>query len=439
MKKNKLLTVLTVGFALFAMFFGAGNLILPPYIGLKAGADWSLALFGFFITAILSPFLGVVMVAKSGTAFVDLGKRIHPQFINVLALLIILCIGPLVSIPRTGATTFEIGVLPFFPDFNNVLFAIIFFSVVLALSISQTKIVDIIGMVLTPFLLISLLILVLLGVLNPMKMPETPVMTGTELFTFSFVEGYQTLDVLASVIFAGMIIAAVMQSGYASISERINITIWAGVVSTVFLLLIYGGLIYLGATTDYQTQGEVSRTALLLHISHSVLGKKGAFVISIVIALACLTTAIALTSATGAFFEKLTKGKLSYKIGVLLCTVVSILLSINSVDTIISYAINILLFIYPITFAMMLYILVFGKKVKSRQPYIAGIVVAGLVSLISVAENLKLPVSGLYQLKSAIPLSDYSLEWLLPSLVAFLLVAMLSSNSPIEKSANKAE
>ena len=107
--KSKLNTIIMVGFALFAMFFGAGNLILPPFIGLETGSEWLIALAGFFITAIIAPFLGVLMVAKAGTNFTDLRQKTHPLLIKIITLLVILCIGPLVAIPRTAATTFEVG------------------------------------------------------------------------------------------------------------------------------------------------------------------------------------------------------------------------------------------------------------------------------------------------------------------------------------------
>ncbi|CEN34526.1 branched-chain amino acid transport system II carrier protein [Capnocytophaga cynodegmi] len=433
--KNKVVTITTVGFALFAMFFGAGNLILPPLIGLSTGRNWVEALVGFFISAIIAPFLGILVVTKSGTSFTDLGKKVHPKLIDILAVLIILCIGPLVAIPRTGATTFEVGIRPSFPELSNVVFAIIFFAIVLVLSISRTTIVNIIGKFLTPVLLLSLFALIILGVLYPAKPigEEIAGFYSPSAFSVGFTEGYQTLDVLASVIFAGIIISAVVSDGYSSVRERVKITISAGMISTLALLIIYGGLIYLGATSDYLeatgvSPSEISRTNLLLHISTSILGKVGTFVMAIAIAFACLTTAIALTSATGSIFEKMSKDKIPYKLGVTLCTVVSAFISTNSVDSIINYAINILLFIYPIVFTLILYILLFGRIVESKKPFIASIVVTALISLISVLKNLNLNwnLDFLFRIKEQLPLNSYHLEWLLPSLITFVIFTTFS-------------
>ncbi|WP_203970499.1 branched-chain amino acid transport system II carrier protein [Capnocytophaga stomatis] len=431
--KSKIVTITTVGFALFAMFFGAGNLILPPLIGLGTGKDWGEALIGFFISAIIAPFLGILVVTKSGTSFNDLGKKIHPKLINILSVLIILCIGPLVAIPRTGATTFEVGISPSFPELSNIVFAIIFFAIVWVLSISRTTIVNIIGKFLTPILLLSLFALIILGILYPVKPIEQGIegLYSSKAFSVGFAEGYQTLDVLASVIFAGIIISAVVSDGYTSVRERVKITISAGMISTLALLLIYGGLIYLGATSDYLeatgvSPSEISRTNLLLHISTSILGKGGTFVMAIAIAFACLTTAIALTSATGSIFEKMSKGRIPYKLGVTLCTIISAFISVNSVDSIINYAINILLFIYPIVFTLILYILLFGRFVQSKTPFVASIVATALVSLISVLKNLNLNwnLEFLFRIKEALPLNSYHLEWLLPSLVVFVIFAI---------------
>ena len=425
--KNKLGTAITLGFALFAMFFGAGNLILPPFIGLKSGTEWFAAVSGFFTTGIVAPFLGVLTVVLFGTSFTDLGRKVNPVVVTVLAFLIMLCIGPLVAIPRTAAATYEIGIKPLMPDFNNVLFSVIFFAVVIFLSVSQSKIVDIIGNFLTPFLILSLGILVVMGIVNPPDVSHISELNSQQSFVFAFHEGYQTLDVLASVIFAGIIISAAIDKGYTNANDRFKITIAAGLISMIALLFIYGGLIYLGAHSGFPLSDTVSRTELLLHISNAVLGKNGTVVISLAVALACLTTAIALTSAMGSFLEKLTFGKINYKIGVLLTCLVSGYFSVKSVEEIINYAVVILGFIYPITFALILTVLFFGKLIFSRTPFIAAVTVAALVASLSVFQHLSLFPQSVAQINSWLPLSQHQLGWLIPSFLAFFIAAGFNS------------
>lgn len=434
--KNKLSTAVTLGFALFAMFFGAGNLILPPFIGLKTGTEWFAAIAGFFTTGIVSPFLGVLTVVLFGTSFTDLGRKVNPKLVTILALLIMLCIGPLVAIPRTGATTYEIGIKPLFPEFNNILFSLIFFGIVLALSISQSKIVDIIGNFLTPFLILSLGVLVTVGMMNPTAAAETTGVTAQESFIFAFHEGYQTLDVLASVIFAGIIISAAIDKGYTNAKDRFKITIAAGLISMAALLFIYGGLIYLGAHSGYGFSEKVSRTELLLNISQNLMGKTGTLVISVAVALACLTTAIALASAMGSFLQELTKGEIGYKAGVIFTCLVSGYFSVKSVDEIIEYAVVILGFVYPITFALILTVLFFGKIIFSRTPYVAAVATAGIVALLSVLENFGVLAEPIQVLKSWLPLSGHQLEWLLPSSAAFFIAAAFNSGRKSHREAN---
>src|SRR5690554_4150093 len=158
MKKNK--DILTIGFALFAMFFGAGNLLLPPYLGIQVGSHVWITIVAFSLTGILLPFFGILSIVQSGNSIQDLGKRVHPLISPVLGSIIILCIGPLIAIPRTAATTYEVGLLPSFPNFSPILASILFFTVAWILTIRPSKVVDIIGNILTPVLLVLLLLLI---------------------------------------------------------------------------------------------------------------------------------------------------------------------------------------------------------------------------------------------------------------------------------------
>ena len=445
LKLNQWLTALTVGFALFAMFFGAGNLILPPFIGLNTGSHWYWALAGFFITAIIAPFLGVLMVARIGKHFTDLGWLIHPKLISALTFMIILFIGPLLALPRTGATTYEIGIQPLLPNLSPFWFSFFFFKVALVLSISKSRIVDVIGKFLTPFLLIVLILLIFLGVVYPEAEAMPTNLGASQSFVLGFTEGYQTMDVMASVIFAGIIIAAIVNKGYNEPSERTRVTIMGGVVSTLCLLFIYGGLIYLGAHSGYEgKEGVILRTDLLLYISHNTLGKWGTIGVALAIGLACLTTAIALISSVSSFFEGLTRGRVSYKVWAVITTVVSIVISVNSVDSIIAYAVYILLFVYPIVFTIILYVLVFGKWVQRPAPYVTAVVVTAIVSAIDVAGIALLDMpwwlaymlrDWIFVVKQWLPLGSFKLEWLLPSLVAFIVVAVVTRSSPAKRHA----
>lgn len=410
--------IITIGFALFAMFFGAGNLLLPPYIGIQIGDHVWTTIVAFGLTGILLPFLGILSVVNAGERFEDLGAKTHPLLSPVLGTIIMLCIGPLIAIPRTAATTYEVGILPSFPESAPVWTSIAFFLVTWLMTIRPTRVVDIIGNILTPLLLVLLILLILLGIIAPSNDYSETVLSRGESFTLGFVEGYQTLDVLASVIFAGIIIAASRAKGYQTRKSKMQVVITAGALSSFFLFIIYGGLVYLGAVSGV-TDMSIKRSELLMHISQSELGQYGTIAIAIAIALACLTTAIALVSAFGSFFSSLTKNKLDYKLLVSICCVAACVLSVTGVDNIITFAYPILSFIYPIAITLVLYSVFFARLVKNRKPYIAALLASTLIAVCYLLRQLTFIDNESIALLNRIPLFQYELGWVIPSALAF--------------------
>jgi len=426
LKKTK--DILTIGFALFAMFFGAGNLLLPPYIGLQIGNQVWITIFAFGLTGILLPFLGILSVINAGETFKDLGDRINQYISPILGTAIMLCIGPLIAIPRTAATTFEVGILPIFDGARPFWTSIIFFAITWILTISPSKVVDIIGNFLTPVLLVLLLTLIGVGIFAPTADYKETSLGVSESFSLGFIEGYQTLDVLASVIFAGIIITAAKVKGYRELKSKNQVVIAAGVLSACCLFMIYGGLIYLGATSSITDLG-VKRSELLIHISQAILGPYGMIAIALSIALACLTTAIALVSAVGAFFMQLTNGKLGYKTLVTICCIFSCILSITGVDNIITFAYPILIFVYPIVITLVLYTVFFGALVKTKAPYVAALISSTIIATFSLLKHFNLLHEHLIELLNYIPFFSYELGWVIPSISMFLLFCLLKGSS----------
>lgn len=432
MNKKKVVDTIIIGFALFAMFFGAGNLILPPILGLQSGASWVPSILGFAITSVFATFLGILAVVVSGDNFNDVGNRINPIFSVVIASICMLSIGPLVAIPRTAATTFEIGVQSIFPNVSPILSSIVFFSLTFILSLSSTKAVNIIGKFLTPVLLIILVLLITNGILNPINDDITHLKTSAEAFVSGFREGYQTMDLLASFIMAGIIIAAVRSKGYTKENEKKQVTIISATIAMSFLLLIYAGLVYLGATSGYVANGTVQRTDLLLHISNGILGVNGTLLLAICVGLACLTTSIALTTAVSDYFSKLTNNFLSYRLLVVIVCLISGYLAVHGVDTIIDFAFPFLAVIYPIAVCMAIYIVFFGKFITDKKPYIAAVSITFIIAVIGLLGNLGIAETTMNQILNLIPLNKYEIPWLLPSFVAFIAFAVVTKNKTSE-------
>lgn len=426
MKLKKLTHILTLGFALFAMFFGAGNLLLPPFIGLQSSDSWLWTTLGFTITGIIIPFLGIISVVISGESFTDLGNRINKNLGVILGVIIMIGIGPLIAIPRTAATTYEVGVLPLFAEASAIMVSIGFFIVVALLSLSKSKVVDLIGNYLTPLLILILILLIAIGVMSPANELFVEHFGNADAFILGFEEGYQTLDVLASVIFAGIIISAAKLKGYTTVKQKTEIVIASGFLAATCLFFIYGGLVYLGATSGQEFSEMTKRAPFLLQISSSHLGAYGTLAMAICIALACLTTAVALTTAVGSFFSKLFKSEKSYRAIVFTCCIFSCALSITGVDKIIEYAYPFLAFVYPIVITLVLYIVIFGRFVKDNSPFIGAVVATAVIAAVGLLDSFGMGSRILNNLIDHIPLATYDLAWILPSFILFIGILLIN-------------
>ena len=295
---------IAVGFTIFAIFFGAGNLIFPPEIGINSGKDWFISLLGFFISGIGLPLLGILALNKAGT-LEKFGEKIGSKFTNIYTALILICLGPIVAIPRTGASTYEMSILP---NLGNIVspgvFAVIFFGITLLLTLRPTKIVGYIGKVLTPIILVILLIIIVKGIFFTDHMFTQG--TGNA-FSYGFINGYQPMDALGAPLTAVIAINAIVALGYTKDSEKKSILKKASIVSSIGFVFVYGGLLFLGAALGGYFEQGISQTELTIGITHLILGNLGKVALGIAVAAACLTTSIGLTAMVGEFFSKLLK------------------------------------------------------------------------------------------------------------------------------------
>lgn len=419
MDQRKRRTILFLGMALFAMFFGAGNLLLPAFLGLQTRTEWTAAFTGFSLTAILAPFLAIFAVAISGNYFTDLGARANVKLAYILALINVLCIGPLIALPRSGATVYEVAIKPLMPDAQPVWVSVVFFGVVMILSFSLERITGILGKLLGPILLLFLAILIVPGLFSGTEVNLPPTLLE-DRFYIGFHEGYQTMDVLAGLIFAVILIAGAKQKSYTHVNDRVEVVVKSAIIAAFCMLLVYGGLFYLGAHAGVEA-ADISRSNLLVHIATQNFGNSGVYLISALMILACVTTAIALTAGSANFFERLTKGKLGYIEGVISVTLVSVILSITGVDAIIDYAAGLLNFIYPVTLVLILSVLLFGGTIKSQKPYFITLIVTMLVSSVRVLIKWFPEEETFQQLLHILPLSRFNLEWVLPAVLTFVI------------------
>jgi LIVCS family branched-chain amino acid:cation transporter len=413
--------VIWVGLALFAMFFGAGNLIFPPFMGFIAGSSWSLALAGFLITGIGMPLLGIMASSRAGGTVEHLAGRVHPLFGRILSIVIILAIGPLLAIPRTAATTFEMGVRPNIPAATAALSSLVYFAVTLFFALNQKKVIDKIGKILTPFLLFTLALIILKGVFTPLG--EISGSGVANAFGRGFREGYQTMDAMASVVFAEIVIAAMVFKGYSRTSDQVKMTSLAGLVSAIGLGLVYGGLMYLGASSVRLFPGDIERTDLLIRITQGLLGSAGKIALGLAVALACLTTSIGLTATVADYFTTLSKGKLSYK-GICLATCVfSAVFATIGVTTIVKVAVPLLVAVYPVVIVLVILTMA-GRLARSRAIYVGAIAGALAMSLFDALTAAGVSIPSINQLISNIPFAKSGFPWVLPALAGGIIGAI---------------
>jgi len=412
-----------VGFALFAMFFGAGNLIFPPYLGFLAGSSWLPALAGFLITGIGMPLLGIMAAARAGGTVEHLAGRVSPLFARILSIVIILSIGPLLAIPRTAATTFEMGVRPNLEGVSAAVSSIIFFAITLFFSLNRSAVVDRIGKILTPLLLLTLAWIILRGVTAPLAPALARDFAGP--FGKGFREGYQTMDALASVVFAEIVIAALVFKGYRGASEQVRLTSLAGLVAASGLGLVYGGLMYLGSTSAALFPADVERTDLLIGITDRLLGGGGRILLGLAVAFACLTTSIGLTATVGDYFSSLSKGRVGYRTICLATCVFSAVFATVGVTTIVTVAVPLLVTVYPVAITLVL-LTMSGRLVRSRAVYAGAVAGALSTSIFEALTAAGLPVQTVNNAIAAIPLAQSGFPWIIPALAGGLIGALLA-------------
>lgn len=421
---NKTKETFVFGFALFAGFFGAGNLILPPMLGYLSGPDWWLVAFGFLISTTLIPLLSIFAHAKLQGTLYDFGKKVSPlfSFIFCLAMLFITVALPC---PRTAAVTHEIAIQPFFGT-SAWLTSIIYFVLVFIFVINRNQVLNLIGKYLTPIIVSIVILIIGIGIMSP-SMPITP--SGFEVPIISgLLEGYQTYDAMAGMIMGGIIIVSINNSNLnLSFDEKRKMIAKSGLIAMIGLFIIYAGLIAVGAIYNSQFEASISRTNLLSGLAAKTLGNFGSAFLSVLVALACFTTAIAIIVSIADFFKAYFKQfQKAYLITAIICCLIGIGVGQMEVKYIIDIALPALMFIYPLCIVLIL-LNVISEKHASELVFRGVVMVTFLFSIPDFLGFL-LPEDNLKWIKNMIPLANEGLGWVLPALVTFLGINLFTSD-----------
>ncbi|KPL93171.1 branched-chain amino acid transport system II carrier protein [Vibrio splendidus] len=414
----KLTDIMALGFMLFAFFLGAGNIIFPPLAGQLAGDHFLPAMSGFLLTSVGLPLITIVAVAVAGGSWGHLTKDLPKRAATIMAVLIFIIIGPAFAAPRTGLVAYEMAVKPFFIDASQAhltLFSIAFFVVAMFFSWSQGKLIDVIGKVLTPALFVGLVILAVAVFVNP----QGDILAAhgeyiTQPLTKGFLEGYNTMDTFASLMFGMLIVDAIRSKGITDRAATTKYLISAGCIAAAGLAFVYISLFFLGATSATVAAGADNGGAILSLYVQSLFGPSGQLVLSVIVLLACLTTAIGLVSACSDYFSSLTP--LSYKTWVIINGVACATVANVGLSQLISLSVPVLFALYPVAIALVALTFLRSRFPNPKAAYRVVVLVSLLFALIDGAKVAGVDVSALKML----PLFEIGMGWLLPTAAAII-------------------
>ena len=411
-----------IGFTLFAMFFGAGNLIFPPNLGLDSGQFFWPSILAFALTGIGLPLLGVIVGALDKQGYIGSLNKISPKFSVIFLIVIYLTIGPLFAIPRTASTSFEMTITPIAHTNSSLalfVFTIIYFLVVLYLCINPNKMVDRIGSLLTPLLLITILAMIIKGFVdyggNTHSQAAEAFTSNFAGFSQGFTNGYLTMDAIAAIAFSMIVVNAVKATGITHANKIFRQTLLAGIIAAVALMFIYISLGFIGnhmAVPQEKVASLIANdqnigTYLLTTMASAGFGAFGKYLLGIIVALACLTTACGLIVSVSEYFNRIFP-RISYKTYVIIFTLVSFILANQGLNSVITMSVPVLSIVYPVAITSVLLILL--ARFIPTKPIAQQIPVA-VVSIISILSVIH--TQGWFKLSliDNLPLKDYSLEW----------------------------
>ena len=426
MNHLKTADVLGLGFMTFALFLGAGNIIFPPSVGMAAGASvWSAAL-GFLLTAVGLPLLTVVALARVGGGMARLTAPLGRRAGLLFAVAVYLAIGPLFATPRTAVVSFEMGVASFTGNapLPLGLYTLAYFAAVLFLVLNPGRLLERIGKMITPVLIIGLLLLGGAAVFAPAgevgnsiapAYREAPLLQG-------FLQGYLTMDTLGALVFGIVIATAIRDHGIDMAHRVTRYSILAALIAATGLALVYLALFRLGATSQGIAAGAQNGVQILTTYVRYTFGMPGELLLALVITLACLTTAVGLIAACGEFFRS--QFGLPYRTVVVLTSLFSLLLANQGLTQLIGVSLPVLVGLYPLAIVLVLLSLadrLWRHPPRVFVPVMAVALVFGVSDgLVAAGFNAAVPA-----FLARLPLAEHSLGWLLPVLATLLLVAVI--------------
>ncbi|MBQ3578784.1 MAG: branched-chain amino acid transport system II carrier protein [Firmicutes bacterium] len=400
--------VIVTGFALFAMFFGAGNLIYPPFLGRFCAGTWFTGFICFMAADMGLAMMTLICIGKLDCDPLRLAEKLGKTASVLIPVVVAVCVGPMLAVPRTAAVSFEFAVRPFTEDLSPVIFSAVYFIITALLCLRQSRVIDVIGSLLAPALLLLLAVLVCVGIAEPVG-PVAGAAGVESCVKMGISSGYQTMDVLAALLMSVGIFSGIRAKGYADEKSSLRMICLSGLIAVAALFAVYGGLAYLGATSSVVFADVDSQAELLTMIVDSLMGSGGLAVLGVIVLLACLTSAIGLVSSIAEFFCGLCGERLAYRYWVVIFSVLGCLISTMGLDQIIGLAAPILEIVYPVIVVLVFLRLFLPRAGRAVQ--LPAVVMAFAVSLAQFFGGF----TDAFAFVPRLPLAELGFAWLIPA------------------------
>lgn len=443
--------LLVSGFALFAMFFGAGNLIFPFQVGVTGGDKVIPAVIGVLLTGVLFPVAGMIAASTDAHGAGRIADRIGHGPGLALTVAIFLFCGMLYAMPRVATVSWEMAIRPLTKlgadtgdsVANHVglfIYSVIFFAIVLILINRPDRMLDRIGQYLTPALLILLLVMIALAMF---KLPSVETLNPDPSyqaapFTSGLKTGYGTMDALASLVFGVVIITQLHNHGYNEKRSVFRATAFTAGIAGASLAIIYTGLAFVGTRVADQ---DIQNPAAGLSIAaEMIFGPVGQILFSIIVFLACLTTATGLMGASTQYFCDLFP-KVPRSVMLAIHVVVSLLVANLGLENILAIVVTIGLATYPPAICLILIALLdYTMKHQLFWTYRLSAWIAGIIGIFEAISTFKLPAweevsgwqQGLQNVLHFLPLGDVQMGWITPALAGVAIGIAIDLIAPID-------
>lgn len=414
----------------FAMFLGAGNIIFPPFLGLEAGSQYIPAMLGFLVTAVGLPALTLIVFGRLSDS-AQLTKALPKPLAIAFWVLLFAAVGPAFAMPRAVTVAYEMGIKPFVSGDYLMIFSIVFVTVTLLLAFQRGKLVDYIGKIMTPLLVLMLAALAVAAFVTPLGPLSVPTLDYQQkAVTSGLIQGYMTMDAIAAVGFGWVIIKAIRDKGCESSQEIFQATLKVTLVYAVLMSACYLALAYVGATSASVAEGATNGGELLTRYVAAIFGPLGQYLLAGIIIMACLTTTVGLTNACAEYYQQTFRSPFA-----LTATIVAILTGIIAnfgLDQILTVSLPAILILCPVAIALVLTAFILPTTKRNSTAYIMIVMISLVFGSLDALHILKLlPESLLAVFTKYIPLFEAHASWCLPVVLAVAVSLLLNQKARV--------